>query len=41
MDPQAEKDMGSLLTMRSAVLLLLEKARGDKYALTLAMCDIC
>ncbi|KAN0085929.1 tRNA synthetases class I (I, L, M and V) domain containing protein [Tylopilus felleus] len=29
-DPQAEKDMGSLLTMRSAVLLLLEKARGDK-----------
>ncbi|KAH0834854.1 isoleucyl-tRNA synthetase [Lanmaoa asiatica] len=37
-DPQAEEDMGSLLTVRSAVLLLLEKARGDKYALT--TCDI-
>ncbi|KAG8216484.1 tRNA synthetases class I-domain-containing protein [Butyriboletus roseoflavus] len=29
-DPQAEKDMDSLLSVRSAVLSLLEKARGDK-----------
>ncbi|KAF8553369.1 isoleucyl-tRNA synthetase [Imleria badia] len=29
-DPRAEKDMGSLLTVRSAVLSLLEQARGDK-----------
>ncbi|KAI9460791.1 tRNA synthetases class I-domain-containing protein [Boletus coccyginus] len=29
-DPQAERDMGSLLTVRSAVLSLLERARGDK-----------
>lgn len=26
--------MGSLLTVRGAVLSLLEKARGDKYAFT-------
>ncbi|OAX32892.1 isoleucyl-tRNA synthetase [Rhizopogon vinicolor AM-OR11-026] len=30
-DPQAEKDMASLLKMRSIVLSLLEKARGDKH----------
>ncbi|KAH7882347.1 tRNA synthetases class I-domain-containing protein [Phlebopus sp. FC_14] len=29
-DHQAEKDMSSLLVMRSVVLTLLEKARGDK-----------
>ncbi|KAF9239290.1 tRNA synthetases class I-domain-containing protein [Melanogaster broomeanus] len=29
-DPQAEQDMDSLLAVRSAVLSLLEKARGDK-----------
>ncbi|KAF9226386.1 isoleucyl-tRNA synthetase [Gyrodon lividus] len=29
-DPQAGKDMSSLLTVRSDVLSLLEKARGDK-----------
>ncbi|KAG9311700.1 hypothetical protein JVU11DRAFT_7938 [Chiua virens] len=29
-DHQAEKDMGRLLTVRNAVLSLLEKARGDK-----------
>lgn len=31
--------MGSLFTVRSAVLSLLEKARGDKYVLT--RCDVC
>ncbi|OJA11547.1 hypothetical protein AZE42_09681, partial [Rhizopogon vesiculosus] len=30
-DPQAEKDMTSLLKMRIIVLSLLEKARGDKH----------
>ncbi|KIJ61453.1 hypothetical protein HYDPIDRAFT_115926, partial [Hydnomerulius pinastri MD-312] len=30
-DPQAEKDMSSLLTVRNTVLSLLENARGDKY----------
>ncbi|KAL4073583.1 tRNA synthetases class I-domain-containing protein [Scleroderma citrinum] len=29
-DPQAERDMGSLLGVRNVVLSLLEKARGDK-----------
>ncbi|KIJ58645.1 hypothetical protein HYDPIDRAFT_171201, partial [Hydnomerulius pinastri MD-312] len=29
-DPQAEKDMGSLLMVRNTVLSLLENARGDK-----------
>ncbi|KAG1872417.1 tRNA synthetases class I-domain-containing protein [Suillus subalutaceus] len=30
-DPRAEQDMTSLLRMRSVVLSLLEKARGDKH----------
>ncbi|KAG2137399.1 tRNA synthetases class I-domain-containing protein [Suillus bovinus] len=30
-DPHAEQDMANLLRMRSAVLSLLEKARGDKH----------
>jgi isoleucyl-tRNA synthetase len=30
-DPHAEQDMASLLRMRSVVLSLLEKARGDKH----------
>ncbi|KAJ8590260.1 hypothetical protein M405DRAFT_171964 [Rhizopogon salebrosus TDB-379] len=30
-DSQAEQDMASLLKMRSVVLSLLEKARGDKH----------
>jgi len=30
-DAQAEMDMISLLGVRSVVLSLLEKARGDKY----------
>ena len=36
-DSQAEKDMGDLLTVRSAILSLLEKARGAKYVLKLCV----
>jgi isoleucyl-tRNA synthetase len=32
MDPQAAEDMSELLHIRGTVLLLLEQARGDKYA---------
>lgn len=34
-DPTAEQEMAELLRVRGAVLALLEKARGDKYVVTL------